>query len=117
MLRGGLFDADDGAELERASEVWETLFHEAHDAARNRVKGVVLTCANVGAGTDFGTALANQDFTRQYFHAIAALDAKTLGSRISAVCCGALGFFMCHMGMKAAQVGHLRGRIFGPRSP
>lgn len=91
-----LFDGDESALLESASEVWHLLFHEANDARSDGVKSVVLAAADARTWVNCGTALTDQDFTGEHFGAIAALDAQTLSPGVTSISCRALGFFVCH---------------------
>lgn len=113
MFGGGLCrdDGDERAEFEDAGEVWHLLFVELHDARNDGVDGVVFACARAHAWVDFGAALTDKNFAGQHLGAVGTLHAEAFCNGISAVCCGALCFFMCHIFIKPTQVGHSRCRL------
>lgn len=89
-------DGDEGAELEDAGEVWHFLLVELHDARNDGVDSVVLAGAGSHAWVDFGATLTDENFAGKHFGAVGTFDAEAFCNGISAVCCGALRFFMCH---------------------
>lgn len=51
---------------------------ELDDAVNLCVEGIIITDANIVAGMDFRSALANENVSRQYELAVAALGAQAL---------------------------------------
>lgn len=82
---------NNGAELERASEVWETLLHEGDCAFCNCIERVVLADANAGACMNFCATLADDDVAGANLCPVRALDAKALCLGVAAVSCRTLG--------------------------
>ncbi len=62
-------------------------------------KRVIPAHADVGAGVEFGAALADEDGTGEHELATEALYAKPLAVAVPTVACGSLTFFMCHGGL------------------
>jgi hypothetical protein len=86
-----LYYGNVGAELEGANKVGRLSFFELHCAVFEGKERVVGAYANVFAGVDFGTALANDNFTRGNGGTVGAFYAETLGLRIATISCRTLG--------------------------
>ena len=67
---------------------------EAKDTVHLCEQGIVAADADIYAGMDVSTTLANEDVACQYILTISALGAKTLGLGITAVLGRAHTFFM-----------------------
>ena len=67
---------------------------ETKDTVHLCEQGIVAADADIYAGMDVSTTLANEDVACQYILTISALGAKTLGLGITAVLGGAHTFFM-----------------------
>lgn len=86
-----VFDRNDGAELQGASEVWHALLHERNNTFGDSVECVIFANTNVLAGMNFGTALANQDVSWADLGAVRALYSEAFCLGIAAVTCRTLG--------------------------
>lgn len=69
---------------------------EFHGALAQCEQGIVFATADVLAGMEVGTTLANDDVASDDVLATEALHAKSLGMRVAAVTGGAKTFFMSH---------------------
>lgn len=67
---------------------------ELDDAVNLGVQGIVIADADVVAGMDYGTTLANQNVAGEYELTIGALNAQTLRGRVTAVTRATHTFFM-----------------------
>src|SRR5690606_11863834 len=73
-----------------------TLLLELYDAVDLGEQRIVLAAADVLAGLEGGTALANENRTAVDRLAGKALNAKPFGMRVAAVSRSSLSFLMCH---------------------
>src|SRR5699024_2339797 len=77
---------------------------EVNAAVDQREQRVVAADADALTGMDVGAALTDQDVAGQNVLTVAALDAETLGLRVTAVLGGAYAFFVCHCALPSLAV-------------
>ena len=70
---------------------------ESHVAVNQSKNGVIAAQANVLAGHELGTALANDNIAGNDGFAAKSLNSQPLAYAVAAVLYAALSFFMCHV--------------------
>jgi len=99
--------------FEGAGEAANTFICKFDDAIRDGEQGVVLTDANVFAGTNFGAALSNENVTTFGEFTGVELGSEALALGISSVTGRTAGFFMGHTGWLRKLICSNMGRDYG----